>query len=174
MHLSGYMSGKIMQGNVWAVKRFLFLHRHSHEAINARTPVKKRFLLHFGGDTALTLAVKNRKDEIVKLLVASARVDVNKTDAQGFTPLMLAAQYQSREIFNLLLKRKDIQLEIETPWHGNTALFSAYKFGTQEMVDTLLKCGANPDHKNHRGMTAKQNANRAEYAMNEPVDFAFT
>lgn len=174
MSLSRYMQKEIAVGNLNAVKRFLWLHKGNAEAVNARSPNYGRFLINIAGDTALTLAIRRGHVEIVWQLVSSNDVDVNKTDGAGFTPLMLAAQFQERQMVNMLLARKDINLEITTPAHGNTALFTAYKYGTKEIVQDLLKCGANPNHKNKKGFTAARAAaaDNGMISVNETLDFA--
>lgn len=173
MNLSSYMQKAIVAGNVSAVKRFLWLHRGHPESLNVRVPISRRFLLAFGGDTALTLAIKNEQTEVVRALLASSEIDVNKSDAYGFTPLMMAIQFGCKEIAKLLLSRKDIQLEVELPSHGNTAYFFAVKYQAQEIKAELLARGANPDHRNQKGHTAEQAASIQVVAMNEPLGICF-
>ena len=65
--------------------------------INAREGIfsKKR--------SVLMIAIKNKRPEIVKLLLASG-VYMNERDKDGITPLMYAVNYGSSEVVNLLLQ----------------------------------------------------------------------
>ena len=167
------MQKSIAKGNVNAVKRFLWMHDGNKAVINARTPnYRSSFLITIAGDTALTYAIKKGQTAIVWLLTQSKDIDVNKCDAEGFTPLMLAAQFGERKIVDVLLSRKDIDLEVVTPSHGNTALFSAYQSHCKDIIDVLLKCGANADHKNNKGLTAAQSAAKTTISIYEPIDFS--
>jgi ankyrin repeat protein len=172
MNLSTYMQRAITTGNVNAVKRFLWIHQGNLESINARVSITRRFFLTFGGDTALTLAIKKGQVGIVKILLESNDIDVNKCDAYGFTPLMMAIQFRFDEIAKLL-NRKDIQLEAQMPAHGTTAIFYAIEYDAKDIKAELLARGANPEHLNRKGQMAEQTAGNQMISINERLNICF-
>ncbi len=52
--------------------------------------------------TALLLAIEGGRTEVVKLLVRSKNIDVNKPNAHGWTPLYMASKRGNAATFNLL------------------------------------------------------------------------
>lgn len=76
---------------------------------------------------------------------------LNYQNAQGYTPLILAAYYDRVEVAKFLLENGAV-----IPNQPNTATSlqaAAYK-GFVDIVDLLLEYGANPDIQDPNGMTA--------------------
>lgn len=69
-------------------------------------------------------------------------LDLNKTDANGITPLMCAAQYRGRAL-SRLLSIGDVDLN-HVNADGKTALCFAANFGSVSQFNALLVHGANP------------------------------
>lgn len=70
--------------------------------VNIRLPVDER--LNIGGETALTTAISKKHNEIAKALI-EAGADLNVQNADGWTPLMRAANNGDVEIVKLLLEK---------------------------------------------------------------------
>ncbi len=76
--------------------------------------IKKHLLPHDfnstlkNGDTYLTLACKNNSIKTVKSLLKSDKIDVNKPNSKGFTPLYAAIDSGNSNIVKLLLNRPEI------------------------------------------------------------------
>ena len=83
------------------------------------------------------------------LLSQGARVDFRE---QGFTPLLVAAQFGQTEVCKLLLEKGKANLEEEAPF-GFTALNEASFRGHASTVALLLSKGAKVDTRNESGMT---------------------
>ena len=58
------------------------------------------------GTTALSLAVQLQNEDIVQCLLNNAKINVNKEDLQGYTPLHYACDGDSVNILTLLLDKK--------------------------------------------------------------------
>lgn len=94
--------------------------------------------------TALAFAAINNRTDVVKYLL-DHKANVNAKDADNQTPLMGAADYNHKEMVELLLSRgADINI-VDTnsaldkdPVHGRTALHGAAFLGFKEVVQVLL------------------------------------
>lgn len=85
------------------------------------------------------------RGNVVEILAAVKQTEtaknLNETDAQGNTAIMLAAQTGKAEIVNLLIKNK-AQLDIQNK-KGQTALILAIDHQQTEVAELLIQAGAN-------------------------------
>ncbi|KAI9346808.1 ankyrin repeat-containing domain protein [Zopfochytrium polystomum] len=58
----------------------------------------------FDGHTLLTFAAANGLVDMIRLLVASGRADVNRVSSEGFTPMMVAQHFMHKEIVEALVE----------------------------------------------------------------------
>jgi uncharacterized protein len=133
------------------------------------------------GQTGLTLATRDRNWRVVKALLDSTASDVNELNANGESPLMLAALRGEMEWCVRLLERgARAQLSGWAPIHyaatgpnpavvalllergaerdaaspnGSTPLMLAARYGSEASVDLLLARGADITRRNERGLT---------------------
>ena len=125
-----------------ALKVAGFLARHPDVNVNALTPQD---------ESALMLSVLKGHTELARVLIARD-ADVNKT---GWAPLHYAASYsgpRATEQVELLLEHH-AYIDAESP-NGTTPLMMAAQYGVQEVVDLLLKEGADPLLTNQLKLTA--------------------
>jgi ankyrin repeat protein len=80
-------------------------------------------------------------------------IDVDSTDKDGDTALILASEEGHLDIVNLLLEM-NAKLDIQATEGGNTALICASAEGHLEIVKALLTKNANVDIQNQYGCTA--------------------
>ena len=97
------------------------------------------------GETALTFAIGNTDQKIMKILVDYA--DLNMRDETGAAPLQLAVLKQKDELVNYLLEKKpDVNIAGRDGRTTNqTPLFAAVVNGDEFLVKRLLDRGANPN-----------------------------
>ena len=95
------------------------------------------------GHTALILAVEQNQLEMVELLLEKGGANVNVTNDEGWSPLMISAFLGNCEIASVLMANKaNVEQRIEKT--GATALTLAVKQNQLKMVELLLeKGGAN-------------------------------
>ncbi len=109
-----------------------------------------RLLLEYGagvneqnkdGNTPLRVAAERGHSEVVKLLLETNKVDINRPDNRDRTALMFAARKGHLEVVKLLLEtnKTDINKRDEG---GETALGDAVGFGHLKIVKLLLANGA--------------------------------
>lgn len=112
----------------------------------------------YGGDTALHIVTKRRDLEWVGHLLTKG-ADPNIGDAQGDTPLILAARIGFDEAANYMLTmRAKPNLSNR---RGETALIVAVQARQPRVVELLLKAGADPDKADHSaGLSAREYAKR--------------
>ena len=141
------------------------------------------------GQSALTLAVHERSDRVLDVLLKQPQLDLNARNSVGETALMLAA-LQGRleltqrlirqgasisqdgwnplhyaatgpepEIVALLLQR-GAPIEARSP-NGTTALMMAARYGSEQSVALLLQQHADTAARNERGMDAADFARSA-------------
>lgn len=104
------------------------------------------------GETALTYAIKNADNKLIKVLIEKA--DLNKRDELGNAPLHLALNKDKDEIFKLLLEKG---ADVNVPGRRNeqikdqTVLHLAIAKEDAELAKDLLKRGADPNKANNLG-----------------------
>ncbi len=109
------------------------------------------------GRTALHLAVINKADQAVNLLL-QAGIDREAIDSRGNTAMHFAVKYQALLSFRLL---RDMGVEIDRQnKRGNTPLHKAVKTGAVFLAQKLLSLGANPETANSQMMTPKRLAKK--------------
>ena len=101
-------------------------------------------------DTALVYASANGEiDKVTILLAMGARVDARD---EGFTPLLVAAQFGHTEVCELLLANGS-DLEERAPVTLTTALHAAAVLGHQSLLELLLSHKADVNSRNRTGHT---------------------
>lgn len=98
------------------------------------------------GRTALTFAIENNDDPVIKLLLGYA--DINLRDDLGNSPIHLALKKNKDEIFRLLLeKNADVNVpgRASPKTNDQTALYLAVARNDAALVRELLGRGANPN-----------------------------
>jgi ankyrin repeat protein len=141
------------------------------------------------GQNGLYLALQEPSPKAAQALLAWPKTDVNVLNAQGESPLMIAALKDQRDLSAALIQRDaDVNKTGWTPLHyaasrgnlaimsllldnhayidaespnGTTPLMMAAMYGSAAAVDLLLKEGADPLLKNQPGLTAIDFALRA-------------
>ncbi|KAF2288162.1 hypothetical protein GH714_004751 [Hevea brasiliensis] len=138
------------------------------------------------GNTALHLAVEERRRDCARLLLASgAKADIRDT-TDGDTPLHIAAKLGDESMIKLLLKKganKDIRNKSgKTAYdvaaeYGHTRLFDSLKLGDSlciaarkgeesghaDVIELLVKKGADVEARTNKGVTALQIAESLHY-----------
>ena len=102
----------------------------------AKADVKNSF-----GATPLAEAVKVGNVELVKVLL-DAGANANAANDDDQTPLMLAAKTGVVEIADLLVRHR-AKVNVAEKWHGQDALMWAAAENYPDMVEFLIKHGAN-------------------------------
>jgi ankyrin repeat protein len=168
------------------------------DAIKQDNPTKLQALLARGfdantpdpkGQHGLYLALSEPSLKAAQVLINWPKTDVNRLNAKGESPLMLAALKGQQDLAAQLIKRgADVNktgwtalhyaassgqlaiislliehsayIDAESP-NGTTPLMMAAMYGSPEAVKLLLQEGADPQLKNQQGLTALQFAQRA-------------
>ena len=141
------------------------------------------------GQHGLIIALLEPSPKVARVLVAAPKIDLNVLNANGESPLMLAALKGQLDLAEQMLKKDaDVNKTGWTPLHyaassgqlplikllilnhayidaespnGTTPLMMASMYGTPAAVTLLLGEGADPALKNQQGLTAVQFAQRA-------------
>ena len=112
----------------------------------------------YKGETALHIATRNRESDWVGFLMNKG-ADPNIGDAQGDTPLILAARIGYEEAATWMIERR-AQVDLANR-RGETALIVAVQQRQRQLVELLLRAGANPDKADHAaGYSARDYARR--------------
>lgn len=135
------------------------------------------------GEPMLNIAIKDRSDDVINLLIANKATDVDLSSKVGETPLMLAAIDGNLPVVKSLVEKRNAQIGHIgwTPLHyacakgqldvakylvskgaiidslsvgDNTPLIMAVQAGNEELVAFLLSKGADLRLKNSQGLTA--------------------
>lgn len=167
----------IKQDNPDAIKALLA------RGFDANTPDPK-------GQHGLYLALEEPSLKAAQALISWPKTDVNRLNAKGESPLMLAALKGHQDLAEQLVKRgADINktgwtalhyaassgqlgiisllieysayIDAESP-NGTTPLMMAAMYGTPAAVKLLLQEGADPQLKNQQGLSALQFAQRGK------------
>ena len=90
------------------------------------------------GASLLLRAVHGGHAEVIKILLAEPRIDVNRSRLDGTTPLMLAVETNRPGLVDLLVShpRTDVH---RARFDGQTALTLALELGQRACVDALLR-----------------------------------
>lgn len=92
------------------------------------------------GNTFLNLSVQLSNEVFVEYLITKTKVNLNKGDCLGRTPLHFAALKQNVKILNMLIiSLADVNSKSVS---GETPLIKAVKFGRVDNVKVLLRFGA--------------------------------
>jgi hypothetical protein len=138
-------------------------------AVDTRNLKMLKFLLAHGAkprgrELPQAAFIDNPKTALnfVKILLA-AGVDPNATDNPwiGLTALGNASYRGNRDLVVLLLAQPHIKVNVPDGG-GDTALMSAADHGSVDIVDLLMKAGANPSLKDSWGQTATDMADRVK------------
>ena len=134
------------------------------------------------GQVGLYLALRAESPKVAALLLAHPKTELDAANANGETPVMMAALRGQLEITRQLLDRgarvnregwaplhyaasgsgvevvslllaRGAQIDAESP-NGTTPLMMAARYGAIDAADLLLQRGADPKRRNQRGMTA--------------------
>ncbi|MDP3267886.1 MAG: ankyrin repeat domain-containing protein [Legionella sp.] len=92
-----------------------------------------------------------RNGDVVDLLLKNT-ANINAQDCDGKSPLHQAISRNAFDVVNALLNKTEINIECNDK-HGNTPLHYAVEFSTPEMIDLLLKFGADVNASNNKGQT---------------------
>ena len=90
------------------------------------------------GETPLSWAAKYGHEAVVKLLLATGKVDVDSTDSQNRTPLSWAAEYGQEVIVRLLLATEKVEVDPKDSLYNQTPLSWAAWGGHEAVVKLLL------------------------------------
>ncbi|GAM38563.1 ankyrin repeat-containing protein [Talaromyces pinophilus] len=102
--------------------------------INARCSDSRRW-------TPLSFAAAQGNEDMVRLLLADERVDVETKDSRGLSPAFLAASKGHLAVVKLLLETGRVNANSEGP-HGQTLFSWAARWGHAAVVATLLATGS--------------------------------
>ena len=110
-------------------------------------------------ETPLMLAAIRGHLDLVKALTARG-AQVNRP---GWTPLHYAASHDgpNAEVITAWLLEHHAFIDAESP-NGTTPLMMAAMYGLSDVVDLLLREGADPHARNQQGLTATDFAQRAD------------
>ncbi|KAI9658930.1 MAG: hypothetical protein M1821_001890 [Bathelium mastoideum] len=123
---------------------------HGQEA-NVSSPTDKRAVTNPKHDLTTAwfdIAVKLGQATAVRLLVEKG-AKIDRTDANGNTPLIAAAKNGSEAVVRLLIEN-GAAIDLKD-FHGNTPLIAAASNGNKAVVKLLVDCGAEIDLKNNYG-----------------------
>ena len=135
------------------------------------------------GEPMLNLAIKDRSDDVIQLLIFNKATDVDLSNKYGETPLMIASIEGNLPVVKMLIKQRNARIDHIgwTPLHyasakgqlevaqylisngaiidslspGNTTpLMMSVQSGNEELIKLLLDKGADLRLKNSQGFTA--------------------
>ena len=118
--------------------------------------------------TGLQISCALGNEEIVEYLISHPKINVNKEDKNGATPLFWACSAGKEEIVKILLKDERVNVNKEDK-DGSTPLFIACYNGKEEIVKILFASGREIDttKKTFPGNNAWNNTTAAEIARKE-------
>lgn len=90
------------------------------------------------GQTPLSYAAMNGHVDVLKILLATNRVNIESKDLRGWTPLAYAAAYGQAEVMEVLINVLGIQLESRAQW-GITPLMLAVIHGHEAVARILIE-----------------------------------
>lgn len=101
---------------------------------------------NYDQDTPLHMAAEQGHYDIAKTLIAYD-ADVTATNGQHATPLHLAAAHGRLSIVKLLIKQDNVDIDARAEMNV-TALYWAAQIGHVNIVDELVRAGADPNARN--------------------------
>jgi hypothetical protein len=122
-----------------------------------------------GKELAKAAFVRNQEDSLAMITaLLEAGADANSRH-DGFTALFWASYRGNQNAVKLLLARPGLKIDATSP-DGHTALMAAAEHGHAEIVEMLLKAGANVRITGQRGETAMALAQRTRAEQQAIVD----
>ena len=107
-----------------------------------------------GGDTNFAIAIRDKKGDVVKkMLACGAKLDMKTTE--GWYPLHTAAYYGPADMIDLLVS-KGADVNARGDYDGWTPLHMASQQDDPAVVKALLKDGADKTIKSASGKTAAE------------------
>lgn len=103
------------------------------------------------------MAARLNKLEMARQLIDEYGLDVNVKDKDGKSPLHLAVQFLSENIFQLLIRNRSCQIDSQCNY-GMTALMEACRSCANFMVVDLVSTGAKVNIADRQGYTALHHA----------------
>jgi len=122
-------------------------------AAKADPNARNRRKCHLPCATALHHAAL-RGDEVATRILLEAGADPNLRDLQGLTPLHIASRDGNKDVVIELLKHKTIDLNAQCAKKGYTALMRAAYRGASDIVQLLMRAGADLNKRDHENNTA--------------------
>ena len=116
------------------------LYSQYHQVLNTFLE-NKRDIKPRKGQTLLSYAAEHDRRPVVRLLLATRKVDINARDREGRTPLSWVAKNGNEAAVKLLLE-KDAEIESKDSEYGQTPLSHAAQYGHEAVVKLLLENGA--------------------------------
>ncbi|KKK19915.1 hypothetical protein AOCH_002521 [Aspergillus ochraceoroseus] len=111
-----------------------------------------------GEQTALDWAIIKGHAEVVSIILALNKLDINGNNAASETPLQLAADRGCKEIVEMLLESKQINVDQES--RNRSPLVRAGEKGHFDVVKILVDHGSNLDYFDLSNCTAMHHAAR--------------
>lgn len=94
--------------------------------------------------------------DVAEILINSG-VSADAVDVQGYTPLLLATEYENDSVVSFLIK-KGANVNVKSRHEGLFPLFFATQCGNEDLVRLLLSNGADVNAKTHFGIAALHRA----------------
>ena len=110
--------------------------------------------LHHRGRTPLHRCVELANVPLMELCIVELGANVNVQDANGRTPLHLAARMGLNDIMRVLVQADEIEWGLGSHHKGHSVLHVAAVHGHPDVTRTLLEAGAPVNQQNNVGETA--------------------
>ena len=151
--------------NTITIVKTTTLEKELFKAIFTNNPLKVKSVLQQGANinhiyynkeetTPLFWAAYKNRLDILKILLANPKIDVNLADNHNTTPLYQASQDGYFEIVRTLLNVHGIIVNKQVK-NGSTPLFIAAYNNHLEIIKLLISANASPHIKNNLGMTPR-------------------